>query len=109
MAAIDAAWQGDWPAAIDAAGSPNHLAGDDARHYQALWHYILASWAVIAARAGDRGRWQTVAEIHRRRPRRSFGNPLAGRADHQRQPADQHPAARRRGPGLRGGGQHHRH
>jgi Helicase C-terminal domain len=65
VAAMDAAWQGDWPAAIDAAGKAlGELAGDDVRHYQALWHYILASWAVIAARAGDPNRWQTVAETH---------------------------------------------
>jgi hypothetical protein len=65
VAAMDAAWQGDWPAAIDAAGKAlGELAGDDVRHYQALWHYILASWAVIAARAGDRNRWQPVAETH---------------------------------------------
>jgi hypothetical protein len=31
-----------------------HLAGDDVRHYRALWQYVLASWAVIAAWAGDR-------------------------------------------------------
>jgi hypothetical protein len=65
VAAVDAAWQGDWPAAIDAAGKTlAQLAGDEVRHYQALWHYILASWAVIAARAGDRDRWQPVAETH---------------------------------------------
>jgi hypothetical protein len=65
VAAVDAAWQGDWPAAIDAAGKAlAQLGGDDVRHYQALWHYILASWAVIAARAGDRDRWQPVAETH---------------------------------------------
>jgi hypothetical protein len=53
VAAVDAAWQGDWPAAIDAAGKAlTHLAGDDVRHYQALRQY--APWAVIAARAGDR-------------------------------------------------------
>jgi hypothetical protein len=65
VAATDAAWQGDWPAAIDAAGRAlAQLAGDDVRHYQALWHYILASWAVIAARAGNRDQWQPVAETH---------------------------------------------
>jgi hypothetical protein len=65
VAAMDAAWQGDWPAAIDAAGKAlGELAGDDVRHYQALWHYILASWAVIAARAGEQNRWQPVAETH---------------------------------------------
>ena len=65
VAAVDAAWQGDWPAAIDAAGKAlAQLAGDDVRHYQALWQYILASWAVIAARAGDRDQWQAVAETH---------------------------------------------
>jgi len=65
VAAVDAAWQGDWPAAIDAAGKAlGQLAGDDVRHYQALWHYILASWAVIAARTGNRDRWQPVAEAH---------------------------------------------
>ena len=40
------------------------LGGDDARHYQALWHCILASCAVIAARAEDRNRWQAIAETH---------------------------------------------
>jgi hypothetical protein len=65
VAAMDAAWQGDWPTAIDAAGKAlAKLGGDEARHYQALWHYILASWAIIAARAGDRDRWQAVAETH---------------------------------------------
>ena len=65
VAAVDAAWQGDWPTAIDAAGKAlGQLAGDDVRHYQALWHYILASWAVIAARVGNRDRWQPVAETH---------------------------------------------
>jgi hypothetical protein len=45
VATIDAAWQGDWPAAIDEAGKAlGKLAGgDEIRHYQALWHYILAS------------------------------------------------------------------
>jgi hypothetical protein len=65
VAAIDAAWQGDWPAAIDAAGKAlSHLGGDDTRHYQALWHYILASWAVIAARAAGKDKWQVIAETH---------------------------------------------
>jgi hypothetical protein len=66
VAAIDAAWQGDWPTAIDEAGKAvDKLAGgDEIRHYQALWHYILASWAVIAARAGDRDRWTKLAEAH---------------------------------------------
>ena len=65
VAAVNAAWQGDWSAAIDAAGKAlSQLAGDDVRHYQALWHYILASWAVIAARAGNRDQWQPVAETH---------------------------------------------
>jgi hypothetical protein len=66
VAAMDAAWQSDWPAAIDAAGKAlGKLAGgNEIRHYQALWHYILASWAVIAARTGDRERWQQVAEAH---------------------------------------------
>jgi hypothetical protein len=62
---VDAAGQGDWPAAIDAAGKAlTRLAGDDVRHYRALWQYVLASWAVIAARAGDRDQWQEVAETH---------------------------------------------
>ena len=55
---MDAAGQGDWPAAIDAAGKAlTRLAGDDVRHYRALWQYVLASWAVIAARAGERDQW----------------------------------------------------
>src|SRR5262249_13212408 len=55
-----------WPTAIDAAGKAlGELAGgEEIRHYQALWHYILASWAVIAARAGDRDRWLMIAEAH---------------------------------------------
>jgi hypothetical protein len=54
VAAVNAAWQGDWARAIDAAGlALGKLAGgDEISHYQALWHYILGSWAVIAARAG---------------------------------------------------------
>jgi hypothetical protein len=66
VAAIDAAWQGDWPTAIDEAGKAlDKLAGgEEIRHYQALWHYILASWAVIAARAGDQDRWLMIAEAH---------------------------------------------
>ena len=62
---MDAAWQGDWPAAIDSAGKAlSELAGDDVRHYRALWHYILASWAVIAAQAGNPDLWQPAAETH---------------------------------------------
>lgn len=65
VAAVDAAWQGDWAAAVDAAGRAlSLLGGDDTRHYQALWHYVLASWAVIAARAGDRDRWEPLAVAH---------------------------------------------
>jgi hypothetical protein len=66
VAAIDAAWQGDWDRAIEEAGKAvRQLAGgDEIRHYQSLWHYILASWAVMAARGGDRDRWETLAEQH---------------------------------------------
>ncbi len=66
VAAIDAAWQGDWPTAIDEAGKALGKldGGEEIRHYQALWHYILASWSVIAARAGDRDRWTALAEAH---------------------------------------------
>jgi Helicase C-terminal domain len=65
VAAVSAAWQRDWPAAIDAAGKAlDQLGGDHVRRYQALWHYILASWAVLAARTGDSARWQPVADRH---------------------------------------------
>ena len=57
------------PACPDLLGRPGKAVGelaggDEIRHYQAMWHYILASWAVIAARAGDRDRWLAVAEAH---------------------------------------------
>jgi len=66
VAAVDAAWQGDWAKAIDAAGRAlaGLAGGDEIRHYQALWHYILASWAIIAARAGDQSRLQLIADAH---------------------------------------------
>lgn len=66
VAAVDAAWQGDWAKAIDEAGqaAARLAGGDEIRHYQALWHYILASWAIIAARSGDRNRLQPVADAH---------------------------------------------
>lgn len=66
VAAMDAAWQGDWPKAIEEAGEAlDKLAGgNEIRHYQSLWHYILASWAIIEARAGNRGRWQVLADEH---------------------------------------------
>ncbi|TVZ06318.1 DEAD/DEAH box helicase [Trebonia kvetii] len=66
VTAVSAAWQGDWAKAIEAAGQAlGKLAGgEETRPYQALWHYILASWAVIAARAGDRQRLQGIADAH---------------------------------------------
>jgi predicted secreted protein len=66
VAAVSAAWQGDWAKAIDEAGKAlGKLAGGaETRPYQALWHYILASWAVIAARSGDRQRLEGIADAH---------------------------------------------
>jgi hypothetical protein len=66
VAAVSAAWQGDWAKAIDEAGKAlDKLAGgEETRPYQALWHYILASWAVIAARSGDRQRLEGIADAH---------------------------------------------
>jgi hypothetical protein len=56
IAAVQAAWRGDWKHAIEQAGKAiGELAagGEELRRYQALWHYLLASWAVIAARGSD--------------------------------------------------------
>ncbi len=40
-----------------------HLAGDDVRHYRALWQYVLASWAEIAAQAGDRDQRHDLTDL----------------------------------------------
>jgi len=68
IAAVEAAWQGDWEHAVEQAGKAiEELAadgGDVIRRYQALWHYLLASWAVIAARSGDEGHWRGIAGAH---------------------------------------------
>jgi hypothetical protein len=67
IAAVEAAWQGDWGHAIEQARKAiDELAagGEELRRYQALWHYLLASWAVIAARRGDEDHWQSVAAAH---------------------------------------------
>lgn len=66
VAAVSAAWQGDWAKAIDEADKAlGKLAGgEETRPYRALWHYILASWAVIAARSGDEERLEGIADAH---------------------------------------------
>jgi hypothetical protein len=66
VAAVNAAWQDDWAKAIDEADKAlGELAGgEEIRPYRALWHYILASWAVIAARSGDQERLEGIADAH---------------------------------------------
>lgn len=66
VAAVNAAWQGDWVKAIDEAGKAliELAGGAETRPYQAVWHYVLASWAVIAARSGDRQRLEGIADAH---------------------------------------------
>src|SRR5436309_638827 len=67
IAAVEAAWQSDWEHAIEQAGKAiDELAvgGEEIRRYQALWHYMLASWAVIAARGADEDHWRGVASAH---------------------------------------------
>ncbi|WP_189082569.1 DEAD/DEAH box helicase [Mangrovihabitans endophyticus] len=66
VAAIDAAWQGDWPRAVEQAKKAVEAlaGGQQIRRYQALWHYVLASWAVIAGRRDNREHWLTLAQTH---------------------------------------------
>jgi hypothetical protein len=65
VAAVNAAWQGDWPRAVDEAGKAAAAlaGGPEIRRYQALWHYILASWAVIATREDQQDR-RALADVH---------------------------------------------
>ncbi|MFE1830176.1 DEAD/DEAH box helicase family protein [Streptomyces yangpuensis] len=66
VAALDAAWQGEWDRAVEQAkkvidvlpGSP------EIRRYQALWHYLLASWAVMAGRRDGQSHWEALANRH---------------------------------------------
>jgi len=66
VSAINAAWQGDWSRAVDQAkkvvealpGTP------EIRRYQALWQYMLASWAVIAFRSDGQSHWKDLADKH---------------------------------------------
>ncbi len=68
VAAIEAAWQGDWEEAINQARAAVDAlnGGVEIRRYQALWHYLTASWAVIAARQHPRRKdmWLQVALRH---------------------------------------------
>ncbi|WP_431921304.1 hypothetical protein [Nonomuraea jabiensis] len=68
VAAIEAAWQGDWEGAIEQARAALDAlsGGAEIRRYQALWHYLAASWAVIAARQHPNRQhgWLQVAMRH---------------------------------------------
>jgi hypothetical protein len=68
VAAIESAWQGDWEKAIEqACAAVDALSGGaEIRRYQALWHYLAASWAVIAARRhpSRQHAWLQVAARH---------------------------------------------
>ncbi|MEV4804993.1 DEAD/DEAH box helicase [Nonomuraea sp. NPDC049421] len=68
VAAVEAAWQGDWEHAIEQARAALDAlsGGAEIRRYQALWHYLTASWAVIAARQHPTRRqsWLQVATRH---------------------------------------------
>lgn len=66
VGAADAAWQGDWPKAIDEAGKALAAlaGGEEIRRYQALWHYVLASWAIIATKAGGKQGRRALADSH---------------------------------------------
>ncbi|MEV4083149.1 DEAD/DEAH box helicase [Nonomuraea fuscirosea] len=68
VAAIEAAWQGDWEEAIEQARAAVDAlnGGAEIRRYQALWHYLTASWAVIAARQhpSRQDRWLPLARRH---------------------------------------------
>ena len=66
VSAIDAAWQGDWPRAVEQARKATDAlaGGNEIRHYQALWHYLLASWAILAAERDGREHWIRLADQH---------------------------------------------
>ncbi|WP_369188723.1 hypothetical protein [Streptomyces sp. R08] len=66
VGAIDAAWQGDWPRAVDQAKKViEALPGTtEIRRYQALWHYLLGSWAVAASRSDGQPHWKDLADRH---------------------------------------------
>jgi hypothetical protein len=66
VGAIDAAWQGDWPRAVEQAKKViEALPGTtEIRRYQALWHYLLASWAVAASRSDGQPHWKDLADKH---------------------------------------------
>jgi tetratricopeptide (TPR) repeat protein len=66
VGAMDAAWQGDWPRAVDQARKViEALPGTtEIRRYQALWHYLLGSWAVAASRSDGQPHWRDLADRH---------------------------------------------
>ncbi|MEU7117946.1 DEAD/DEAH box helicase [Streptomyces zaomyceticus] len=66
VAALDAAWQGEWDRAVEQAKKViDNLPGSvEIRRYQALWHYLLASWAVMAGRRDGQSHWEALANRH---------------------------------------------
>lgn len=68
VAAVEAAWQGDWEHAVDKARAALDAltGGPEIRRYQALWYYLTASWAILAVRQHPirRQAWLEAAARH---------------------------------------------